>query len=85
MTEEYHVEMSSLCQEFEEHGQKVKIDIFRGDHGGWILEVIDQNDHSTMWDDEFPTEKDALDEAINSIKEEGILSFINNSTFSKVQ
>jgi uncharacterized protein len=54
----------------------VSIYIYRGDTDpGWLLEVEDHLGGSTCWDDPFPTDQAALDEALKTIEEEGIGSF----------
>ena len=74
--DDFEVEMSSLCQDLESNGQSVQVDIYRGDHGGWILEVVDEFGNSTVWDDEFPSDHAALEQAKTTIDEEGIESLI---------
>lgn len=69
-------QMSSLSQHVSIHGKAVKVKIFRGDAGGWSLEVVDEFGTSTIWDDEFETETAALNEAEATIREEGIDSLI---------
>jgi hypothetical protein len=72
--------MSPLCQSFELEGKSVQIDIYNGVNGGWIIEVVDEFDNSTVWNDELPTEQEALDEAITTIKADGILAFIGDKS-----
>ena len=43
---------------------------------GWLLEVVDEFNNSTVWEDSFETEKNALNEAINTIETEGVASLI---------
>jgi len=76
MEEDFEIEMSPLCQELTDSGKSVKVDIYRGDTGGWILEVVDEFGNSTVWDDEFDTDAAALDEAKATIRDEGIHSLI---------
>lgn len=76
MEDDFEVEMSPLCQELTADGKTVKVDIYRGDTGGWILEVVDEFDNSTVWDNEFDTDAKALDEAKATIRDEGIDSLI---------
>jgi len=78
--DDWEVIMSPLCQSFELDGKSVQIDIYNGDNGGWIIEVVDEFNNSTVWDDEFPTDQAALDEAISSIKADGILAFIGDKS-----
>ena len=66
--------MSPLCRSFASNDTTVQIDIY-GD-GGWLLEVIDQFGNSTAWDDSFPSDQAALEEALDTIDQEGIESLI---------
>lgn len=76
MEDDFEVEMSPLCQELTADVKTVKVDIYRGDTGGWILEVVDEFGNSTVWDDEFDTDAAALDEAKATIRDDGIDSLI---------
>lgn len=76
MEDDFEVEMSPLCQELTADGKTVKVEIYRGDTGGWILEVVDEFNNSTVWDDEFDTDAAALDEVKATIRDEGIDSLI---------
>jgi hypothetical protein len=69
--------MSPLCREIIEDDIKIQIDIYRGeDDSGWILEVIDEENASTVWDDPFDTDREALDEVMEVIERDGIRSFL---------
>lgn len=76
MEDDFEIEMSPLCQEITADGKTVNVGIYRGDKGGWILEIVDQFGNSTLWDDEFATDAAALDEAKATIRDEGIDSVI---------
>lgn len=76
MEDDFEVEMSPLYQDLTADGKTVRVDIYRGDTGGWILEVVDEFGNSTVWDDEFDTDVAALDEAKATIRDEGIDSLI---------
>lgn len=76
MNEEIEIVMSDLCARHESDGKFVQIDIFQDGQGGWLLEVIDEFNNSTVWDDSFPTDQEALAEALETIEEEGIGSLI---------
>lgn len=80
MEDDFEVEMSSLCQQLTADGKTVTVDIYRGDTGGWILEVVDEFGTSTVWDDEFDTDVAALDEAKATIRDEGIDSLIGTDS-----
>ena len=71
---------SPLTQSVTRDGKSVQIDIYRDGEGGWILEVVDEYGNSTVWDDSFATDQDALDEALKTIAEDGIDSLIGTSS-----
>jgi len=70
---------SDITKEIEKDGFKVTIEVYKGDQGGWILEIVDEEWNSTVWDDLFPSAKEALDAGIKAIEEEGIQAFIGDS------
>jgi len=71
--------MSPLCREIIEDDTKIQVDIYRGeDKSGWILEVIDEENASTVWDDPFATDQEALDEVMKVIEQDGIRSFLES-------
>ncbi len=78
MNEQYELEMSPLCQDITDKGKKVRVEIYRGGGSDWHLEVVDELGNSTVWDDQFPTDTEALEEARATIKIEGIGALIGN-------
>jgi hypothetical protein len=72
---------SEIIKEIERDGLKVKIEVYKVDQkgGGWILEIVDEGWNSTVWDSQFPSSEEAMDEGIKAIDEEGIQSFIVDS------
>jgi len=72
MEDDAEIEMSPLCQELTDRGKSVRVDIYRGDTGDWVLEVVDEFGNSTVWDDKFDSDVAALDEAKATIRDEGI-------------
>ena len=84
MNEVYEVKTSPQCQPVTRDGETVQVDIFEDGAGGWILEVIDEYNNSTVWDNPFKTDQEALDEAFDVIEKEGIKSLIGNETDSQV-
>ena len=70
------VKMSPLSQRYEEDGQAVSIEICEDGEGGWLLEIVDEDNNSTMWEDSFDSDEDALAEALDAIKQEGIQALI---------
>ncbi|MCL1127492.1 hypothetical protein [Shewanella surugensis] len=73
--EDVELTFSPLSRKFEQGGQSVEIDIFKGDTKGWILEIIATCGTSTVWEDPFESDQAALDEALTAISNEGIESF----------
>jgi hypothetical protein len=77
--------MSPLCQAITIDGRTVQVEIYGGDPGKWILEVVDEFNNSTVWDDQYETDKEALEEVEKAIKEEGIQTLIGKpSDFGSV-
>jgi hypothetical protein len=66
---------SALSRTIRDDGTEVRIDIYRLETTDWSLEVVDETGTSTVWDDRFSTDKAALDEALKTIREEGIKHF----------
>ncbi len=69
-------EISPLCQSLTRNRHTVQIEIYAGDSGKWILEVVDHFGNSTVWDDQFDTDQEALDEVHRTVMEEGIESLV---------
>ena len=77
MDEEPKLETSPLSQELSSGGQTIQVEIFRlAGETSWILEVIDEHDNSTVWDDRFEKDSAALAEVEATISAEGIGSLI---------
>ena len=73
--------MSPLCREICEDDTKIQVDIYRGDdESGWILEVIDEENASTIWDEPFDTDQEALNAVLTVIKHDGIRSFLEGDS-----
>jgi len=82
MHEEFKVKMSPLCQSITKDGQTVQIDIYEDGAGGWLLEVVDEYSNSTVWDDPFKTDQEALTEVLEEIEKEGFASLVGSKTES---
>ena len=77
MTEDDHYPVHSpLSQSITRDGKTVQVDIYEDGESGWLLEVVDEHGNSTVWDEPFQSDQDALDEALRTIAEEGIESLI---------
>jgi len=71
---------SPLSQMIERDGRSVDIQIYEDGDGGWLLEAVDEFRNSTVWEKPFNTEQEALDEALKTIREEGIESLIGSES-----
>ena len=80
MEGEFELETSPLSQELRDDGKTVDVQIYRGGDSDWILEVVDEYGNSTVWDDQFSSDAEALEELKETIKEEGIESLISLSS-----
>jgi len=77
MNDDFQLVRSPLCQEITSNGETVEVAIYRGaEDKTWTLEVVDEYGNSTVWDDEFATDNDALKEVLNTIEEEGIKALV---------
>jgi uncharacterized protein len=77
MDDEYKIVNSPLSQKITRDETTIEVLINRGEHeAAWILEVVDHAGGSTVWDETFQTEQDALNEVLRTIDEEGISCFL---------
>ena len=67
---------SKHCQNLTRDGKSVRVEIYSSGKNDWILEVVDKDGNSTVWDDPFPTDEAAYQELQRTIDEEGIDSVI---------
>lgn len=68
---------SPLSRHFERDGFTVRVQIYRlADEPGWVLEVEDEENASTVWDEPFPTDEAAWEEFLRTIQKEGVRSFL---------
>jgi hypothetical protein len=72
---------SSLSGNFTRDGITVKVEIYRlSDGGGWALEVTDDdNDASTLWKEEFTTDRAAYDLFLEGVAIEGLRSLLKTN------
>ena len=61
---------SALSQQVTRHGVYVSIQIYGDGNGKWILEVVDAENASHVWDDAFESDGEALAEAMRALEEE---------------
>ncbi|MCK7598453.1 hypothetical protein M0G74_14325 [Microbulbifer sp. CAU 1566] len=67
---------SPLSRSYGDGNHTVSIDIYEDGEGGWLLEIVDENNNTTVWEDAFDTDEEALQEALDALKEEGVGAFI---------
>lgn len=68
---------SPLERSVTQGGLTVKVFIYKFEtDDDWVLEIEDHRGGSTVWDERFPTDQAALDEALKAIAEDGIESFL---------
>jgi len=78
--DEIEIVYSPLQQSYTKDDHTLDIQIYRSAHeAGWLLEVVDEGGSSNVWEDLFPTDKAALDEALRTIDEEGVDSFLTKT------
>ena len=61
---------SPLTRQLTRNGVTVQAQIYGDGEGKWILEVVDQQNNSHVWDDPFETDHLALAEAVRALEEE---------------
>ncbi|MGL6161880.1 hypothetical protein [Microbulbifer sp.] len=76
MEDDFVPKESTLSRSYSDGDLTVQIDIYEDGEGGWLLEIIDEHDNSTVWEDAFETEQEALDEALDALREEGVETFV---------
>jgi uncharacterized protein len=54
----------------------IELCIYRLQHSKWTLEVVDAEGTSTVWDEEFETDDDALAEFERTVRDDGMLEFV---------
>lgn len=57
------LEISPLSRRFQKKGTIVRVHIFRRlSETTWALEVVDEEDHLTRWEEQFDSDREALEE-----------------------
>ena len=58
-------------------GLRFQIEIYRLETDStWTLEVVDPENSSHVWEDQFASDRDARDAAIKAIESEGVAAFM---------
>ena len=66
---------SPLSQSITRHGVTVQVEIYGDSTDRWILEIVDAENTSHVWDDPFETDQQALDEALRALDEQPLEFF----------
>lgn len=70
---------SPLRRRIEGDGTFISVQIYRGEgEPAWSLEVVDEANTSTVYDDQFETDQSALDEVMATIRKFGIRVYLDN-------
>ena len=67
---------SLLDQTYSKDGKSIEIEIYRMPDTPWNVQVVDTFGNSTVWDDEFESDKEALQFVLAEIERDGIDEFI---------
>jgi len=79
MDDDYQLVMSPLCGNISRDGIMIEVQIYRGiGDDDWVLEVIDDEGGSTVWNQLFPTDQAARTEVMRVVDNEGIDSFLRD-------
>lgn len=78
MADDPEIIVSPLSGEFTSEGITVEVQIYRLATGEeWSLEVVDEDDNSTVWDAVFASDKDAYDAFIEDVHDEGLAAIVS--------
>lgn len=81
MEREPNLIISSASQRIVEDGVPFKVDIYKLEGGGgWSLEVVTEDGTSIVWDDLFDDDRNALEEAVTTIRREGAVAIVNGGS-----
>lgn len=75
------LEFSSLSGRVTRDGVTVQVHIYRfpGANEAWTLEVVDHENGSTVWDEQFATDVEAYEAFEKCIREDGIRTFTEDA------
>ena len=71
------IRYSPLCQTVLHDGATLELQIYEGDPdpGRWLLEVVNENGTSIVWEDQFDTDVAAFEEFTRTLETEGLAAF----------
>ncbi len=71
---------SPLSQIYTDKGKSVEVCIYRLEHIKWTIEIVDEYNNSTVYNEEFESDGKALEAFLSDVKEEGIEAFIGKAS-----
>lgn len=78
MSTEPELIQSPLSQTIIHDGHTLQVDIYRlEEETDWLLEVVNDDGTSHVWDDRFATDQAALDAVHEALDEEGVAAFLD--------
>lgn len=81
MEREPNLVISGASQRILEEGVAFNVEIFKLEGGvGWTLEVVTEDGTSIVWDDQFEDDQVAFQEAVATIRTEGVAAFVNGGS-----
>jgi hypothetical protein len=79
LDDEFTLIESKLSGFITQDDMTIEVCIYRGNaERTWLLEVVDEEGTSIVWDDRFETDQAALDEVKRTIETEGMASFLSD-------
>ena len=84
MEDEFELEMSPLCQTISANGRSVQVEIYTGGENNWTLEIVDEESSSILWDEQFKSDKEALDFLSMAIEKEGLDALIDDAPLAEM-
>jgi len=80
LNQETEIEYSEFSQNLSSGGKTLSVKIYRiKGTEGWSLEIVDEYNNSTVWDDLFQSDTAAITEAKKSILEDTAAVFVGPS------
>lgn len=77
MTDDPEIIVSPLSGEFTSDGITVEVQIYRlATSEQWSLEVVDDDENSTVWDAVFETDQAAYDAFLEDVRTEGLAAIV---------
>jgi hypothetical protein len=77
MTEDPKIIVSPFTCQFTEDEITVDVQIYKLEGGeGWSLELVDEENNSTVWEDLFPTDQAAWEEFQSGVNDIGLVALL---------